>query len=328
MFQKLKYLKNENLKSIKPGFKGVPYKRGRFAGEYEARSKKITTKSKSIVRFIERTIKKEKNIEETLLPVIEDKGFLEKKEDFIVWLGHATFLMQISGIRIITDPCFSSIPFKKRLMPAPLHIKELGSIDYMLISHGHHDHLDIKTIRYAGNQIKEALVPLKMGRLIKRANRHIKVQEAGWYQQYNTKKEVEIYFLPAHHWHRRNPFDYNKVLWGSFVIRNSDKTIFFAGDSGYNKHFKEIAEIFGKIDYAIMPINPPYVMEGSHMTHSETIKAIKDLNPDYIIPMHYGAFKLTVESVDELIQWFKNLKNHPGIHAETLMPAIGEVIEI
>jgi len=111
------------------------------------------------------------------------------------------------------------MPLKKRVTPAPFHIRELGEIEYLLISHGHHDHLDLKTIKYAKNQIKQALLPLKMGRLIKRANSHITFQEAGWYQKYDIEDEIiDVYFLPAHHWHSRNFFDYNRVLWGSFLI--------------------------------------------------------------------------------------------------------------
>ncbi len=209
----------------------------------------------------------------------------------------------------------------------PVHIKELGDIDYLLISHGHHDHLDLKTIKAAKNSIKEALLPLKMGRLIKRANHHLKIQEAGWYQQYKTEG-VDIIFLPALHWHRRTPFDTNKILWGSFIIKDKRRCIYFAGDSGYNIHFKEIGEMFAPIDYALMPINPPFIIGGSHMNHDETIKAIRELDSKIVIPMHYGAFKFTRETSSELILWFKDLEYAQKTKGKTLMPAIGEIINL
>lgn len=328
MHQKIKFLKNPNLKTVKKDFFGVPYKKGRFTGEFNAREVKITTKTKNIIHFIKKFIKKEIEIEKSPLPMIKDRSFLDEKDDYILWLGHASFLIQCSQKKFLTDPCFRSMPLKKRITPAPFHIRELGEIDYLLISHGHHDHLDLKTIKFAKNQIKNALVPLKMSKLIKRANSHIKIQEAGWYQKYDLEeKDIEVYFLPAHHWHRRNFFDYNRVLWGSFLIKCKNKTIFFAGDTGYNVHFKEIKNIFKNIDIAIMPINPPYVIPGSHMTHSETIEAIKELSPKYIIPMHYGAFNLTTQTTSELISWFKNLEKVEDIDSKLLLPIIGETIK-
>ncbi|WP_281950640.1 MBL fold metallo-hydrolase [Nitrosophilus kaiyonis] len=329
MHQNIKFLKNPKLKTIKKDFVGVPYKKGRFVGEFNSREKKIASKTKNVISFIKKFIKKEIEIEKTPLPIIKDRSFLNEKRDFLIWLGHASFLIQCNGKKFLTDPCFRSMPIKKRVTPAPFHIRELGTIDYLLVSHGHHDHLDLKTIKYAKNQIKNALLPLKMGRLIKRANSHINYQEAGWYQKYDIKeKDIEIFFLPAHHWHRRNFFDYNRILWGSFLIKCKNKTIFFAGDTGYNVHFKEIKKIFKNIDIAIIPINPPYIITGSHMTHSETITAIKELSPKYIIPMHYGAFNLTKESTSQLLSWFKNLENNESINAKLLIPQIGEKVII
>ena len=325
--QKIQFLKNEELKTIKPGFKGTPLKGGKFTGTFESRKKGLITKSADVLRFLKNSAKREKQIEQTTLPIIKDKSFLDKKEDFIIWLGHASFLIQLNGKKILTDPCFSSPPFVKRDIPAPMHIKELGDIDYLLISHGHHDHLDLKTIKAAKNSIKEALLPLKMGRLIKRANHHLKIQEAGWYQQYKTEG-VDIIFLPAHHWHRRTPFDTNKILWGSFIIKDKRRCIYFAGDSGYNIHFKEIGEMFAPIDYALMPINPPFIIGGSHMNHDETIKAIRELDSKIVIPMHYGAFKFTRETSSELILWFKDLEYAQKTKGKTLMPAIGEIINL
>ncbi|WP_187648193.1 MBL fold metallo-hydrolase [Nitrosophilus labii] len=325
MGQKTRYLLNERLETIKSDFRGVPYKKGKFTGEFSAREQKISVKAKNVFSFIKKFIKKEIKFEKSSLPIIKDRSFLYEKENFIIWLGHASFLIQCSQKRFLTDPCFHTMPLKKRITPAPYHIRELGDIDYLLISHGHHDHLDLKSIKYAKTQIKMALLPLKMGRLLKRANPHIKFQEASWYQKYDLKeRDIEVFFLPAHHWHRRNIFDYNRVLWGSFLIKCRGKNIFFVGDSGYNTHFREIKNIFKKIDIVIMPINPPYVISGSHMTHKETIKAIKDLNPEFIIPMHYGTFNLTTQSTSELLSWFKNLKNREDIKAKLILPDIGE----
>lgn len=317
------YLKNETLETIKPGFAGVPMQKGRFTGPFDSHSRQGGELGAAF-RYIGHAVRRERRGESSSMAIIRDRAFLASDKPGIAWLGHASFLIDLGGKRLVTDPCFSDIPFKKRLSPAPFHIRELGTIDYLLISHGHLDHLDTRTIRAAGSAVKEALIPLKMGRLIRRANRAIPVQEAGWYQKYETEG-VEIFFLPAHHWHRRTAFDYNRVLWGSFVIRGGGKTIYFAGDSGYNVHFKEIGEMFD-LDYAIIPINPPYVSEGNHMNHAECIQALRDLNARHYIPMHYGSFQLTKESANELAAWFGALETEEGIGGRILLPRMGEAI--
>lgn len=320
----IKYLKNEKLETIKAGFAGVPSKRGRFVGNFDARSGRAKGRLGASVQFVRRSFRRELHAETSSVAILRDRGFLSSKSPGIIWLGHASFLINLGGKRLLIDPCFSDIPFKRRLSPAPFHIRELGTIDYLLISHGHHDHLDARTIRAAGGAIREALVPLKMGRLIRRANGVVPVQEAGWYQKYETDG-VEVFLLPAYHWHRRTAFDYNRVLWGSFIIRGGGKTVYFAGDSGYNVHFKEIGEMFA-IDYAIVPINPPYVVGGSHMNHAECLQALRDLKAKHYIPMHYGTFKLTVESANELAAWFGTLGEHEGVGGRILLPTMGEAI--
>lgn len=323
---KIEYLKNDRLPSVKEEFAGVPALRGRFTGEYDSRSGRKWRKVTALARFAKKTIRRETRAEQTMLPIIRDHAFLQNGEEGIMWLGHASFLIQIGGKRLLTDPCFSDIPLKKRLSPAPFHIRELGVIDYLLVSHGHHDHLDAKTLRTAGSSIREALLPLNMGRIVRRANRQIATQEAGWYQRYETKG-VEVYLLPAHHWHRRNIFDYNRVLWGSFIIRSADITIYFAGDSGYNVHFKEIGEMFD-IDYAIVPINPPYVISGSHMSQNECIRALGDLNAKHYIPMHYGTFKFNMENSHDLVAWFQGIGEEEGIAGKLVTLDMGEALRI
>ncbi len=318
---RLIYRKNEALPTIKKGFKGVPVKRGRFVGEFDSRSGRGFRQIGDLAIFVKRFLTKEKGIAKTPLKVLKED--IPKSKDFILWLGHATFFISVCGKKILTDPSFGSIPFKRRLTPPPYRLGELGEIDYLLVSHGHYDHLDLKSLKGA-SKIKEALVPLGMGRLIGRVNKRVAIQEAGWYQRYDTEG-VEIFFLPAHHWYRRGFFDYNRVLWGSFMISCKGVNIYFAGDSGYNRHFREIRELFGYIDIAIMPINPPYIVGGSHMSHKETLKAIKDLSPKKVIAMHYGTFDLTLESTKELAEWFKNLsKNELGEAYKVLLLEIGK----
>jgi L-ascorbate metabolism protein UlaG (beta-lactamase superfamily) len=197
--------------------------------------------------------------------------------------------------------------------------KKLGACqlkpDYLLISHGHFDHLDLKTIEKFDECI--ALVPLKMGRIIEKTNKNVKAQEAGWYQQYNIDENFEITFLPSHHWHKRSINDYNKILWGSFLIKTKNKTIYFAGDTGYSNHFKDIQLIFKEIDIAIMPIgaySPRWFMKSSHINPNEALMAAKDLNANKIIPMHFGTFDLSDEPSGEPEQIFKEIGKNDNLH--------------
>ena len=236
------------------------------------------------------------------LKVIKDSSFLNNTDDVIVWLGHATLFIRIDGISIITDPIFASMPMYRRKADLPINPNEIKNIDYLLLSHAHRDHFDKGSIKILknNNPQMEVLMPLDIGEWIQK--KHIKYQEAAWWQKFETKQGVDIILLPAKHWHRRNFNDFNKGLWGSFIIKIGGKSIFFAGDSAYGLHFKDIAELFPNIDYCIMPIGayqPQYIMKQSHMSPKEAIQAFDDIKGKTMIPMHYGTFQLSDEYLGE-----------------------------
>jgi len=154
------------------------------------------------------------------------------------------------------------------------------------------------------------------------------VQEAGWYQAYDTGSDISITLLPAFHWSRRSLFDTNSILWGSYLIRTDEVTVFIAGDTGYADHFKEIGRLFDDIDYAILPIGsyePDHIHKNSHMTPEQALQAFEDLNANTMIPVHYGTFDLSDEPIAEpmerLIQEIKRKAMPPGSVAAL---AIGE----
>jgi len=286
----MSYINNINLHTIKKDYLGNKIQNGKFV-EYVSQTKTIA----EILKW-----KLESNIkdDEYSLDIIKNNKFLAQQDDFIVWLGHATFLIQVNGKRIITDPCLTSPIFTKRHTEIPLKIKDILP-DYILISHGHFDHLDSSTIKYFNNAT--ALVPLKMKKIIENMNSSIKIQEAGWYQQYSIDEEFNIYFLPALHWHRRTLFDTNEVLWGSFIIETPNKVIYFAGDTGYDTHFKEIGKLFD-IDIAILPIGtyaPRWFMKDNHMNPKDAYKAFFDLRAKILIPKHFGTFDISNEPMGE-----------------------------
>ncbi|EEL50850.1 Outer membrane protein romA [Bacillus cereus Rock3-44] len=171
----------------------------------------------------------------------------------ITWIGHSTFLIQTNGLNILTDPVWSKkIKLVPRLTNPGLTLPELPKIDIVLISHGHYDHLDFATLRQLNSDVLY-LVPTGLKRLFTR-KKFMRVEEYNWWE--STKiDDVDFHFVPAQHWTRRSLFDMNTSHWGGWVIDNgtTDETIYFCGDSGYFRGFKEIGSKFS-IDVALIPI--------------------------------------------------------------------------
>jgi len=293
-----KYIGNPHLKYVKSGFKGNEISDNVFQNLYgQAAGDSLWQVLKwRFSRNPQRAIKK---AERYVVPVRSCRSVLQDTDDYLLWLGHASWLMQIDGKKILTDPCLSSPLFGKRHTELPLPIDSLKP-DYLLVSHGHYDHLDMKSLKYCSGAT--ALIPLNMAGLIRKANPDIQCCEAGWYQQYDLAGDFQITFLPAYHWHRRGSFDYNKVLWGSFLVKTRNRTIYFGGDSGYSPHFRDIGDLFGGVDIAILSIGayaPRWFMRTSHTNPEEALLAARDLRAKRLIPMHYGTFDLSDEPLGE-----------------------------
>lgn len=273
--------------------------------------------------------KKEKKAEQYSLTA-EPVGNFDDNGDKVIWLGHATFFIQIDGVRIITDPVFGNIPTAKRKAAFPCNIDSLKNIDFLLISHDHHDHYSKKSVEdlSCNNPMMQALAPLDGVRLFDTKQlKNIRLQEAGWYQEYKTDNKIRIIFLPAIHWGRRGLNDFNKTLWGSFLIIGKHTSIFFAGDSAYGKIFKDIQDLFKDIDICILPIgaySPEFMMKSSHMNPEEAIKAFQDLNGKVFIPMHYGTFDLSDEPFGEPIKRLRTAASDNGIINKIQELSIGE----
>ncbi|WP_147553153.1 MBL fold metallo-hydrolase [Barnesiella propionica] len=301
----IEYRMNPDLDCIKPDWKGNIVINGKFQNDTMPESAPLWDVVKW--KLSRNPQRKEKKSEIYHLPV-EKLSFPLDSNNQIIWLGHATFIIQINGVRIITDPVFENIPANKRKTVLPCNADSIGDIDYLLISHDHHDHFNKKSIELLSrnNPSMEALTPLNARRLFDTdILKNIPIQEAGWYQEYRIKDDVRIIFLPAKHWGRRGLNDFNKTLWGGFLIVGKHTKVFFAGDSAYGEIFKDIQELFGDIDICIFPIgaySPEFMMASSHMNPEEAITAFRDLNGKIFIPMHYGTFDLSDEPLGEPIR--------------------------
>lgn len=244
----------------------------------------------------------EKKGQKTNVEVIKNSEFLNTKENHFTWLGHATFLFQFKGIKIITDPILHTIWPLKRYTELPCLPEELVDIDIILLSHCHRDHADKKSMKQITRQNPNAIIytGLGTGKLLKSWGIKNKIIEAGWYQEYPFFNEVlSIQYLPAKHWNRRLLHDLNYMLWGSFMIHFDDKTVYFGADSGLGSHFKEIGNMFD-IDLTFLGIGayePIWFMHPSHTSPKEVLQVKEELNARFLVPMHYGTFDLGDEPI-------------------------------
>lgn len=248
----------------------------------------------------------EKRAEHWIPEIYTRQEWLDSRENLIVWLGHSTFYIRLAGISILTDPVFFDIFSVKRLSALPLAAQVLTGLDYVLLSHDHRDHLDKKSLQVLSRQNPDTtyLTGLGMEAIIHDFTGSEQIQQAGWYQQFNTGTDlVKITFIPTRHWSKRGLTDTNKRLWGGFVIEAGNKRILFGGDSGYDeRNYTELGEVFGSIDYAILGIGayePAWFMSANHQSPEDALKAFTKLKAKRFIPMHYGTFDLSDEPLNQ-----------------------------
>ena len=252
--------------------------------------------------------------------------YSKSNEDQLIWLGHASYLIQLDGVTILTDPIWIDNWALKRKSELPLDPTLLENVDYILISHDHRDHCDENTLKLLGKMFPDAqvLAGLNMKPLIQDWMPKTKVQEAGWYQNFELSESLDITFVPSRHWSRRGLMDQNERLWGGFFIQTKSKSLYFMGDSGFGPHFKEIANTLGSPDYALMGVGafkPEWFMNQAHTSPSDAAKAFREMKAKYFIPMHFGTFDLSDELLLEPLDW---LQAHPdSIHNRLISPVLG-----
>jgi L-ascorbate metabolism protein UlaG (beta-lactamase superfamily) len=274
--------------------------------------------------------KAEKLKDQYVPQVLPNPDLFTAREDGIFWLGHATFVIRLQGKAFLIDPVLFDLPLMKRRTPLPCPLESFTGIDYLLLSHGHRDHLDQKSLEliFRQNPGIRAFGPLAMKKLLHQMVPGLPFQEAGWYQQFHLDAGApELFYLPAAHWHRRGLLDMNKVLWGSFMFRFGGRQIYFAGDSAYQEHFKEIRELMGAPEISILPVGaykPDFMMRESHVNPQEAVQAYRDLGSQTFIPMHYGTFDLSDEPAGEPVRLLEQMAAAAQIPGQLVIPAIGK----
>ncbi len=253
------------------------------------------------------------HIDNSFIPKLPDE--VAEGEAFITLINHATELIQISGLNLLTDPIFSqrASPFSwigpKRIRSPALAIEALPKIDVVLISHNHYDHMDIPSLELLEETNHPLyIVPLGNKKILESLG--IKnIVELDWWEEYRLDTNTSIVMAPAQHWSGRGLFDRMKTLWGSYIILSEKMKLFFAGDTGYSNHFHEVKRRYGKIDISILPIGayePRWFMKQHHMSPEEAVQAYLDLGSHWGLGMHYETFQLTNESIDDPVTTLHN----------------------
>ena len=244
-----------------------------------------------------------------------------RAEPTVTWVGHATLLVQLDGVNVLTDPQWSerASPFSfagpKRFTPPALAFEDLPRVHVVVISHDHYDHLDVATVRRLSvTHHPRFLVPLGMKAWFAGLG-IVEVDELDWWEARNVRG-VTATFVPAHHWSQRAPWDTNRRLWGSWVVAGRDRRLYFAGDTAYFTGFKEIVARVGPIDIAALPIGaylPPVIMKSSHLDPRQALDAFADLRARIMVPIHFGTFDLAEEPLEEPPRLLEQLARARGV---------------
>lgn len=259
-------------------------------------------------------------------------------------VGHATFLIQMDGVNLLTDPIWSercspvSWAGPKRYRAPGIRFEDLPPIDAVLVSHNHYDHLDLPTLgRLAEKGVPRAITPLGNGDLIGEAGiSH--TEELDWWQSVRLTSDVTVTLVPARHFSMRTLWDRNQALWGGFVVSGPSGHVFHAGDTGYGNHFRDIARRFQGIRVALLPIAPfrPRTSGSSegghfsivHMGPAEAVQAHLDLGARMSIAAHYQVFQLGTEGFDDAVSELASSRLRHGLKPEAFIaPILGQAID-
>lgn len=239
----------------------------------------------------------------------------------LTFINHITFLIQLPGLTILTDPVYSErvSPLRRigpRRVRAPgLPFEALPPIDVVLISHDHYDHLDVDTLRrLEAIHRPRCFTGLGNGTLLRRVGL-AHVRELDWWQRVELPRAL-ITLTPAQHWSGRGLFGCNRTLWGGFHVRSADGSVYFAGDTGYGAHFHQIRGRLGPVDLALLPIGayaPRWYEAPNHMDPERAVQAHRDLVARTSVATHFGCFRLSAEGFDDPLRELASARVRHGV---------------
>ncbi|WP_027523521.1 MBL fold metallo-hydrolase [Bradyrhizobium sp. Ec3.3] len=257
------------------------------------------------------------------------------------FVGHASWLIQASGLNILVDPVWSmrvspvGWAGPKRHNDPGIAFDKLPKIDVVLVSHGHYDHLDIATLsRLAKNFAPRVVTPLGNDLTMRERDGAIRAEAFDWHDRVELGGGIAVHLVPTRHWSARSLFDRNRALWASFVLETPAGKIYVVCDSGYGEgtHFRRAGETHGPLRLAILPIGayePRWFMREQHMNPEDAVKALIDCGAQAALAHHHGTFQLTDEAIDAPAQALLEALDAANVPRErfvALKP--GQVVEI
>ncbi len=249
-----------------------------------------------------------------------------------IWYGHSVLLLQISGKNLLIDPMLGNnaspiAPFKtKRFSQNALAVIDtLPTIHAVLLTHDHYDHLDLESIKKLMPKVTTWFVALGVSRHLERwgvPESHI--TEFSWWDEI-AFEDIKLTFTPSRHFSGRGLADRAKSLWGGWVFKTENHSIYWSGDGGYGPHFKEIGEKLGPFDWAFMECgqyNPHW--HAIHMYPEEAVQAAHDVRAKVATPVHWGGFSLAMHPWQEPAERFVAAAKKENLPIAT--PQIGEIV--
>ncbi|WP_454852497.1 MBL fold metallo-hydrolase [Rhizobium binxianense] len=259
----------------------------------------------------------------------------------ITMVGHASMLIQVAGLNILTDPVWSerASPFTfagpRRVVPPGIRFDDLPPIDIVLVSHNHYDHLDLATLkRLHAEHGPHFVTPLGNGTIIERVISDPKVSEVDWGDRLSYWDDVSIDAEPCHHWSARGARDRSMALWAAFVVTTPAGKIYHVGDTGFHDgiNYRAAREKHGAFRLAILPFGayePRWFMKAQHQNPEEAVIGMQLCNAAYVAGHHFGTFQLTDEGIEEPVQALEAALRAQGIAQERFRALwAGEVFDV
>ncbi|HVY24027.1 MAG TPA: MBL fold metallo-hydrolase [Steroidobacteraceae bacterium] len=251
----------------------------------------------------------------------------------ITWLGHSTLLIEIDGVRILTDPVWgpraspSALIGPKRFQPVPVSLRQMPPVDVVIVSHDHYDHLDYPTIRALATTNVPFITSLGVGAHLEYWGvQPQRITELDWWQAYTVpNSSIVLIAAPSQHFSGRGLKDRNATLWSSFAIRSAKHSVFFSGDTGLTTEYQVIRERLGPFDLVMLEVGAFYPAWGDiHLGPDNALKAHAMLG-GMLMPIHWGTFALAMHAWDQPAERLLELATQSG--APLLMPLLGQPVE-
>ncbi len=250
------------------------------------------------------------------------------------WLGHSTVLIEIDGLRVLTDPVWgpraspSRFVGPKRFQPVPVALRAMPPLDLVIVSHDHYDHLDHPSIRELARRDVPFVTSLGVGAHLEAWGvRPERIVELDWWESHRVPNTgLTVTAAPSQHFSGRGLKDRNATLWSSIVIRSQRHAVFFSGDTGLTTEYGTIRERLGPFDLVMLEVGAFHPAWGDiHLGPENALKALALLGGGSFLPVHWGTFSLAMHAWDQPAEVLLRLGSKAG--AQLLMPRLGEAVE-